>query len=284
MSSATLPVNRCAVATSLPPREWIAGACHTTTRVGLPGHNHVMTDPHARTPNARTGDLETALRTTAAIREFTDRPVTRDELARILDVARFAPSGGNQQAWHVVSVEEPAIRARIGELIVASAKEYLALARVGHAAVRAHGRRALARSRCGRPRCGARGAPRRRRSSPPSPTRPCSWRCWSISHNSRRWTPSSTGTASWPAPRSTPSAATSCSPRDSSASAACSRRSPCGASPKPSPRSTRPEGWALAAVIALGEPVHQPTRLRRNPVSDFATVDTFSGASLTTPS
>src|SRR5262249_3212050 len=42
-----------------------------------------------------------------------------------------------------------------------------------------------------------------------------------------------------------------------------------------------PEGWGLAAVIALGEPVHQPTRLRRNPVSDFATVDRFTGTPLT---
>src|SRR5262249_4856217 len=45
-----------------------------------------------------------------------------------------------------------------------------------------------------------------------------------------------------------------------------------------------PDGWALAAVIALGEPVHQPTRLRRNPVSDFATVDTFTGTHLTAAS
>src|SRR5262249_39229491 len=87
--------------------------------------------PNARTPRARTGDLETALRTTGAIREFTDRPVSRDELDRILDVARFAPSGGNQQAWHVVSVEDRAIRARIGQLIVTSAKDSLALARPG---------------------------------------------------------------------------------------------------------------------------------------------------------
>jgi hypothetical protein len=45
-----------------------------------------------------------------------------------------------------------------------------------------------------------------------------------------------------------------------------------------------PEGWALAAVIALGEPVHQPTRLRRNPVADFATVDSFTGPRLVAPS
>ncbi len=35
---------------------------------------------------------------------------------------------------------------------------------------------------------------------------------------------------------------------------------------------------ALAAVIALGHPVHQPRRLRRNPVESFTTVDRVDGA------
>ena len=35
---------------------------------------------------------------------------------------------------------------------------------------------------------------------------------------------------------------------------------------------------ALAAVIALGRPVHQPRRLRRNPVESFTTVDRVDGA------
>jgi nitroreductase len=34
---------------------------------------------------------------------------------------------------------------------------------------------------------------------------------------------------------------------------------------------------ALAAVIALGYPVRQPRRLRREPVSAFATVDSIDG-------
>lgn len=45
-----------------------------------------------------------------------------------------------------------------------------------------------------------------------------------------------------------------------------------------------PDGWALAAVIALGEPQHQPQKLTRRPVEDFATIDTFSGPALTAPS
>ena len=44
-----------------------------------------------------------------------------------------------------------------------------------------------------------------------------------------------------------------------------------------------PDGWAVAAVIALGEPVHQPARLRRDRIADFATVDTFTGPPLITP-
>src|SRR5262249_26998211 len=58
---------------------------------------------------------------------------------------------------------------------------------------------------------------------------------------------------------------------------------PCGVRREPGALAAlrAPEGWALAAVIALGEPVHQPTRLRRNPVSEFATVDSFTGSRLT---
>jgi hypothetical protein len=38
-----------------------------------------------------------------------------------------------------------------------------------------------------------------------------------------------------------------------------------------------PEGHALAATIFLGVPEHQATRLRRQPVSEFATLDRFDG-------
>jgi nitroreductase len=44
-----------------------------------------------------------------------------------------------------------------------------------------------------------------------------------------------------------------------------------------------PDHLAVAAVVALGWPVHQPTRLRRRAVSDFATVDRFDGPPVTAP-
>ena len=40
-------------------------------------------------------DLIDTLRSTGAVREFTDQPVDDAAVARILDTARFAPSGAN---------------------------------------------------------------------------------------------------------------------------------------------------------------------------------------------
>jgi nitroreductase len=51
-------------------------------------------------------DLRDALRTTASIREFSARPVDDAVLFGVLDDARFAPSGGNRQAWRVIVVKD----------------------------------------------------------------------------------------------------------------------------------------------------------------------------------
>jgi len=74
-------------------------------------------------------ELTDALRSTGAIREFTDAPVTDDVLARVLDNARFAPSGGNAQSWRVVVVKDAGIRAKIRDLYLTGWYEYLAQSR-----------------------------------------------------------------------------------------------------------------------------------------------------------
>jgi hypothetical protein len=38
-----------------------------------------------------------------------------------------------------------------------------------------------------------------------------------------------------------------------------------------------PDHYAVAGVLALGHPVHQPTRLRRADVATFTTVDRLDG-------
>jgi nitroreductase len=71
-------------------------------------------------------ELRSALTTTGAIRDFTAEPVDDATLARVLDVARYAPSGGNRQGWRVVVVRDPSIRRRIRDAYLAGWYEYLA--------------------------------------------------------------------------------------------------------------------------------------------------------------
>lgn len=66
------------------------------------------------------------MRTTAAVRAFTDAPVPDEVLYRVLDRARFAPSGGNRQGWRVIIVRDPRLRARIRDAYVTGWREYVA--------------------------------------------------------------------------------------------------------------------------------------------------------------
>ena len=76
-------------------------------------------------------DLIETLRTTGAVREFEPEPVADDVLYRILDNARFAPSGGNRQGWRVVVVQDPDIRARLRDLYLEGWYPYLAQGAAG---------------------------------------------------------------------------------------------------------------------------------------------------------
>jgi len=70
-------------------------------------------------------ELYEAMTTTPAMRIFRPEPVPEDVLRRVLDHARFAPSGGNRQPWGVVAVRERATRTRLRELYVPSWENYL---------------------------------------------------------------------------------------------------------------------------------------------------------------
>ncbi len=76
-------------------------------------------------------DLVEALRTTGAAREFRDEPVPDDVIRRVLDNARFAPSGGNRQGWRVVVVRDPAVRRRLRDIYLEGWYEYLAIGAAG---------------------------------------------------------------------------------------------------------------------------------------------------------
>jgi nitroreductase len=76
-------------------------------------------------------DLRQTIRGTGAVRAFTDEPVDDDTLYAVLDDARFAPSGGNRQGWRVVVVRDGDTRRRLGELMQPVWDEYAAIAATG---------------------------------------------------------------------------------------------------------------------------------------------------------
>jgi nitroreductase len=71
-------------------------------------------------------DLDEALRTTFSCRDFTAEPLPDAVLTEILDRARFAPSGGNRQGWKVIVVRDAGTRAKLAKLTEFGAKRYVA--------------------------------------------------------------------------------------------------------------------------------------------------------------
>ncbi len=61
-------------------------------------------------------ELTETMRTARNVRRFRPGPVPDELLHRMLDSARFAPSGGNRQGWHVIVVRDQALRTQLKEL------------------------------------------------------------------------------------------------------------------------------------------------------------------------
>ena len=78
-------------------------------------------------------ELYDVMRTTFAARDFTGDPVPDPVLHKILDNARFAASGGNRQGWRVVVVREAATRELLASLIEPTFKRYFTQMMAGEA-------------------------------------------------------------------------------------------------------------------------------------------------------
>lgn len=76
-------------------------------------------------------DLYDVMRTTAAVREYTGDPLPDDVLERIIDNARFAPSGGNRQGNRVIAVRDRQTREALIDCTIPGAKRYIAQVRNG---------------------------------------------------------------------------------------------------------------------------------------------------------
>ena len=229
-------------------------------------------------------DLLTTLRTTAAIRAFTDEPVGDDVLARILDTARFAPNGGNAQSWRVVVVRDPSVRAGLRDAYLEGWKRYLAMTVAGlrpWAPVTDREQEATAL------------APIDAGGEAPVPLGDFAERLdevpallvlladlrllAAVDRDLGRYTFIG-GASVYPFAWSILLAARAEGLGGVITTMPVHREADVKA------LLGVPDEFAVAAVLALGRPVHQPTRLTRKPVSEFATVDRFDGEVLSSRS
>lgn len=226
-------------------------------------------------------DLVETLRSTGAAREFRDEPVADDVVHRILDTARFAPNGGNRQAWRVVVVRDPALRRSLRDLYVDGWYDYLAMGAAGltpwapvtdrDAEARAieQGAAAMAASGAANP-----GFAERFDEVPVLLVLLADLRrLAAVDRDLPRYTLVG-GASIYPFAWSILLAARAEGLGGVLTTMVVRReddvRSLLGV----------PQEFAVAGVLALGRPVRQPSRLRREPVEAFATVDRFDGEAL----
>jgi len=76
-------------------------------------------------------ELYDVMRTTFAARAFVDEPVPDRVIRRILENARFAPSGGNRQGWQVIVVRDADTRRALVPLIEPTMQRYVAQVKAG---------------------------------------------------------------------------------------------------------------------------------------------------------
>jgi nitroreductase len=78
-------------------------------------------------------ELYDVMRTTFAARDFTDEPIPDAVLHRILNEARFAPSGGNRQGWRVLVIRDAHTREAMVPMMMPVFQRYFAQVQAGEA-------------------------------------------------------------------------------------------------------------------------------------------------------
>lgn len=78
-------------------------------------------------------ELQEVMRTTFSCRSWTDEPVESSTLYSLLNDARFASSGGNRQGWRVIVLEDKETRRQLVPLIKPTAAIYQAQRAAGEA-------------------------------------------------------------------------------------------------------------------------------------------------------
>lgn len=214
-------------------------------------------------------DLVSTLRSTGAVRGFTADPVGDDVVASVLDDARFAPSGGNQQPWRVAVVKSADLRQQVADLMRPVWEEYMGAQQAGRRAF------AFGRSTGDAPVAVPNALIDGIQSVPVVLAIAADLTRIAIMDGNATNRPPVVGGAS-------------IYPFCWSILLAARARGLGGvlttflarAEEHAGPALGLPEHHALVATIFLGVPVHQNTRLRRNAVATFTTIDRFDGEPL----
>lgn len=218
-------------------------------------------------------ELYDVMRTTGAAREFTDATVPAATLHRILDHARFAPSGGNQQGWHVTIVRDRALRRRLGELSATTWARYLAESIAGYRSYNpVHPAPADLAVPDGLP---ANAMLDHLEDVPEVLVVSVDLRVLAVLDKDLDRFSVVGGGSIYPFCHNVLLAA-----RNEGMGGVLTTFV-VASEPEVVPLLGLLEGHALVAMICLGEPVHQPTKLKRNPVESFATIDRFDGEPFT---
>jgi nitroreductase len=229
-------------------------------------------------------DLVETLRTTGAVRAFRPEPVPEEMLWRVLDTARFAPSGGNRQAWRVVVLRDPEVRLALRQIYQKGWYQYLAMGAAGlvpwaPVTDRAAERTALAAAEAlaEAAAAGPGGFAEHLEDVPVLLVLLADLRALAaVDRDLDRYTLVG-GASIYPFAWSILLAAR--------AEGLAGVMTTMATRHEDEVRTLLavPDDFAVAGVLALGWPVHQPTKLRRADVADFTRVDRFDGPALAGP-
>jgi nitroreductase len=215
-------------------------------------------------------ELADALRTNPSIRDFTQEPVDDATVAALLELARFAPSGGNRQPWHVAVIKDPGLRRQLADLCGPVWSEYLAERMAGVAPFNVIDRPSEIPDLGPQPNPVLDGIE-------DVPVVLVVAADLSVIAMMDAWLdrPALSGGASiYPFVLSILLAA-----RDRGLGGVLTTFL-ARAEDEARPLLGLPSSWAIAAMVCLGHPVRRPTKLTRRSVDEFATVDRFDGPPL----
>ena len=212
-------------------------------------------------------DLLETLRSTGAVRGFTDAPVSDATLASLLETASFAPSGGNRQPWKVAVVKDLELRATLASLMRPVWEEYSGANAVGQRPY------AFGKSIDAPPIAAPYALIDEIASVPVVLAIAADLRDIAIMDGNLERPPIVGGASIYPFCWSIVLAARAHG-LGGVMTTFLSRAEPAAAAPL-----GLPADHALAATIFLGVPTHQNTKLRRNPVNSFTFIDRFDGES-----